>query len=229
MELSEWAPLVSCQLLWPSGFFFFKISINEPTKLERTIEIRQRLLTLLSLSIYIGKTSWICHTPSYLGNILPLSQKNKLRKLWELRIAIYLNNQPLERTEGPFPVTWGSQQTLPAAEAYLIAVHMVRMVPRIISATNNTTSWACYQKPPEVPTLTDLFENSVPHACRERSLNGRSGDAEDLKGEAAGLLYNYLLEENSNWGTRAELTAPVSLPLWCCHFQLPLLGQDEWR
>lgn len=120
--------------LWPSRF---QLMGNQTRKNNRNKTKVTHTVVLVDLH---RKTSLnFCHLPAYLGNIFyPITEKQV--KIMELRIAIYLNNQPLERTEGHF---FSHLRILtkhsPTAEAYLIAVHMVRMVPRIISATNNTT------------------------------------------------------------------------------------------
>jgi len=120
--------------LWSSRF---QLMGNQTRKNNRDKTKVTHTVVLVDLH---RKTSLnFCHLPAYLGNIFyPITEKQV--KIMELRIAIYLNNHPLERSEDHF---FSHLRILtkhsPTAEAYLIVVHVVRMVPRIISATNNTT------------------------------------------------------------------------------------------
>ena len=209
--------------MWPSRF---QLIGNQTRKNNRNETKVTHTVVLVDLH---RKTSLnFCHLPAYLGSIFyPITEKQV--KIMDLRIAIYLKNHPLERTEDHFFSHLRILTKNPStAGAYLVVVHMVRMVPRIISATNNTTSLE--------PATESHLRGAHPNRSAEKFYSPAGTERNQprqqqvwwcrlLKGETAGLLYNYLLEENSNWieGSKTELPPPckpasLMQPLPSYHF-----------
>lgn len=95
--------------------------------------------TVVLVDLYLKSNLNFCLLLSYLGNTFyPITER--LVKIIELLIVLNLNSHPLEKIQDPsFSHLRILMECSPTAEAYLIVVHVVRMVPRIISATNNTT------------------------------------------------------------------------------------------
>lgn len=90
--------------------------------------------TVVLADLYLKTSLNFCHLPAYLGNIFyPITERQV--KIMELLIAIYLNSYPLERiSDHSFSHLKILTEHSPTAEAYLIVVHVVRMVSRIISS-----------------------------------------------------------------------------------------------
>lgn len=163
--------------LWPQRFQL--MSSQAPKNIRNKTKVTH---TVVLADLYLKTSLNFCHLPAYLGNIFyPITERQV--KIMELLIAIYLNSYPLERiSDHSFSHLKILTEHSPTAEAYLIVVHVVRMVSRIISATNKyNMSWACYQKLlDECPTLHICWETlfSLLHGKEPTQTASRSGDAD---------------------------------------------------